>query len=90
MATKPIILQSIRKLDQAARAALELLTCIMLPMDTAERSRFWEGISADIVAKGLQRGLSMQEAQEGAEDWARFVIPQVVELEIAARVAGSA
>src|SRR5215469_15066152 len=60
MKNNPImLLHPVRKpLDQTARGALELLARIMLPMDTAERSQFWEGIAADIVAKGVQRGLS--------------------------------
>jgi hypothetical protein len=62
----------------------------MLPMDTAERSRFWEGIAAEIIAKGLQRGLGPQKAREGADDWAEFVAERLVELEIAAPVGGSA
>ena len=59
MADNPIILLPLVRepLDQAAVGALELLARIMLPMDTAERTLFWEGIAADIVSKGLQRGL---------------------------------
>jgi hypothetical protein len=92
MENNPIILlHPVRKpLDQTALGALELLARIMLPMDTAERSRFWEGIAADIIAKGLQRGLGPQKAREGADDWAEFVAERLVELEIAAPVAGSA
>jgi hypothetical protein len=89
--TPIILLHPVRKpLDQTARGALELLARIMLPMDTAERSQFWEGIAADIVAKGVQRGLSPQKAREGADDWAEFVAERLVELEIATPVAGSA
>ena len=92
MENNPIILlHPVRKpLDQTARGALELLARIMLPMDTAERSQFWERIAADIVAKGVQRGLGPQEAREGADDWAEFVAERLVELEIATPVAGSA
>jgi hypothetical protein len=44
-----ILLHPVRKpLDQTARGASELLARIMLTMDTRERSRFWEGIAADI------------------------------------------
>jgi len=70
MADNPIILlHPVREpLDQTAVGALELLARMMLPMDTAERTLFWEGIVADIVSKGLLRGLSPQRAQEGADD----------------------
>ena len=54
------------------------------------RSQFWERIAAGVVAKGVQRGLSPQKAREGADDWAEFVAERLVELEIAAPVAGSA
>src|SRR5580692_2770088 len=64
MADNPIILlHPVREpLDQTAVGALELLARMMLPMDTAERTLFWEGIVADIVSKGLLRGLSPQRA----------------------------
>ena len=72
MADNPIILlHPVREpLDQTAVGALELLARMMLPMDTAERTLFWEGIVADIVSKGLLRGLSPQRAREGVDDWA--------------------
>ena len=54
MADSPIILlHPVREpLDQTAVGALELLARMMLPMDTAERTLFWEGIVADIVQQG--------------------------------------
>ena len=92
MADKPIImLYPVREpLDQTAVGALELLARMMLPMDTAERTLFWEGIAADIVSKGLRRGLSPRRAQEGADDWAQLVAKRLIELEAAVPVAGSA
>ena len=89
MENNPIILlHPVREpLDQTARGALELLARIMLPM---ERRQFWEGIAADIVAKGVQRGLSPRKAREGADDWAEFVAERLVELEAATPVAGRA
>jgi hypothetical protein len=92
MADNPIILlHPVREpLDQTAVGALELLARMMLPMDTAERTLFWEGIVADIVRKGLLRGLSPQRAQEGADDWAQLVAKRLIELEAAVPVAGSA
>ena len=56
MADNPIILlHPVREpLDHTAVGALELLARMMLPMDTAERTLFWEGIVADIVSKGLR------------------------------------
>ena len=91
MADNPIILlHPVREpLDQTAVGALELLARMMLPMDTAERTLFWEGIVADIVSKGLLRGCP-QRAQEGADDWAQLVSKRLIELEAAVPVAGSA
>jgi hypothetical protein len=63
---------------------------MMLPMDTAERTLFWEGTVADIVSKGLLRGLSPQRAQEGADDWAQLVAKRLIEVKAAVPVAGSA
>ena len=92
MADNPIILlHPVREpLDQTAVGALELLARIMLPMDTAVRTLFWEGIVADIVGKGLLRGLIPQRAQEGADDWAPLVAKGLIELKAAVPVAGSA
>ena len=92
MADNPIILlHPVREpLDQTAVGALELLARMMLPMDTAERTLFWEGIVGDIVSKGLLRGLSPQRAQEGADDWAQLVAKRLIELKAAVPVAGSA
>ena len=92
MADNPIILlHPVREpLDQTAVGALERLARMMLPMDTAERTLFWEGIVADIVSKGLLRGLSPQRAQEGADDWAQLVAKRLIELKAAVPVAGSA
>jgi hypothetical protein len=73
-----------------ADLGFDLLARMMLPMDTAERTLFWEGIVADIVSKGLLRGLSPQRAQEGADDWAQLVAKRLIELEAAVPVAGSA
>jgi hypothetical protein len=57
VADNPIILlHPVREpLDQMGVGALELLARMMLPMDIAERTLFWEGIAADIVSKGLLR-----------------------------------
>jgi hypothetical protein len=92
MADNPIILlHPVREpLDQTAVGALELLARMMLPMDTAERTLFWEGIVADIVSKGLLRGLSPQRAREGVDDWAQLVAKRLIELEAAIPTAGSA
>jgi hypothetical protein len=86
-----ILLHPVRQpLDQTAVAALELLARMMLPMDTAERALFWEGIAADIVSKGLLRGLSPQRAHEGADDWAQLAAKRLIELEVAIPVEGNA
>ena len=77
-------------LDQTAVAALEVLARMMLSMDTAERTLFWKGIAADIVSKGLLRGLSPQTAHEGADDWAQLVAKRLIELEAAIPVEGNA
>jgi hypothetical protein len=92
MADNPmILLHPVREpLDQTAIGALELLARIMLPMDTAERTLFCEGIVADIVSKGLLRGLSLQRAQQGADDWAQLVAQRLIELKADVPVAGSA
>ena len=53
MADNPIILlHPVREpLDQTAVGALELLARMMLPMDTAERTLFWEGIVPTLSAR---------------------------------------
>jgi hypothetical protein len=86
-----ILLHPVREpLDQTVVGALELLARMLLPMDTAERTLFWEGIVADIGSKALLRGLGPQRAQEGADDWAQLVAKRLIELEAAVPVAGSA
>jgi len=50
-----ILLHPVREpLDQTAVGALELLARMMLPMDTAERTLFWEGIAASAAAQHLR------------------------------------
>ena len=92
MADNPIIL--LHPLRGAARSDGRRRPGAARPHDAADGHRGTHPILgrdlADIVSKGLLRGLSPQRAQEGADDWAQLVAKRLIELKAAVPVAGSA